>query len=537
MYQIYALKCGERDTTACEFFYREPSHERITLHFFVWLILGGPHPVLVDTGFGEDDAAARGLRGYVSPATMLGRLGIRAEEIPTALITHLHWDHWAGYRHFPNAEFWIQRDEVAFWTGAAVARYDAFKMSANAGALAELVRLNYANRVRVIQGDREVLPGLRVHRIGGHTAGLQIVSVETAKGPVVLTSDASHFYRNVERFQPVQIITSLPEMLAGFETIHALAGSRDRIVAGHDPEVCPAVRGRGAGDYQDRLTAGQDRLTAGRSPNPSAADERALPEARRRRAGDQARAAPERDVRVGPLEEHQHAVAEADQEEDVDREPGEPREEARELEAAGQLAHGLAAADRREAALVAVAERLAPADRRCARRMFRAAWRPIWIAAGATPGTGFPSCSSVARSPITKTSFRPGTVRVGSTRTRPARSSGTPERSSRAARPRRRPPTGRCARGSARCPSVTPAASMPVTRAPVQTSTPRRSSCVRAFGREVVGVGREHARHALDQDDARVARVDVPEVPGQRPGARSRRARRPARRRSARRRR
>jgi len=168
---------------------------------------------------------------------MLGRLGIRAEEIPTALITHLHWDHWAGYRHFPNAEFWIQRDEVAFWTGAAVARYDAFKMSANAGALAELVRLNYANRVRIIQGDREVLPGLRVHRIGGHTAGLQIVSVETAKGPVVLTSDASHFYRNVERFQPVQIITSLPEMLAGFETIQALAGSRDRIVAGHDPEV------------------------------------------------------------------------------------------------------------------------------------------------------------------------------------------------------------------------------------------------------------------------------------------------------------
>jgi glyoxylase-like metal-dependent hydrolase (beta-lactamase superfamily II) len=236
VYQIYALKCGERDTTACEFFYREPSHDRITLHFFVWLILGGPHPVLVDTGFGEDDAKARGLRGYVSPAEMLGRMGIRAEEIPTALITHLHWDHWAGYRHFPAAEFWIQRDEVAFWTGA-VARYDAFKMSANPGALSELVRLNYANRVRMVHGDREVLPGLRVHRIGGHTAGLQIVSVETAKGPVVLTSDASHFYRNVERFQPVQIITSLPEMLDAFETIDELAGKERLVVAGHDPAV------------------------------------------------------------------------------------------------------------------------------------------------------------------------------------------------------------------------------------------------------------------------------------------------------------
>src|SRR5262245_3930973 len=236
VYQVYALKCGERDTTACEFFYREPSHERITLDFFVWLILGGPHPVLVDTGFGEEDARARGLRGYVSPAAMVSRLGVQPEEIPMALVTHLHWDHWAGYRHFPGAEFWIQQAEVAFWTGP-VARYDAYRMSAQPAALAELVRLNYASRVRLVRGDREILPGLHVHRVGGHTAGLQIVSVETAKGRIVLTSDASPFYRNVERFQPVQIITSLPEMLAGFETIHALAGARERIVAGHDPEV------------------------------------------------------------------------------------------------------------------------------------------------------------------------------------------------------------------------------------------------------------------------------------------------------------
>ena len=166
------------------------------------------------------------------------------------------------------------------------ARYDAFKMSANAGALAELVRLNYANRVRIIQGDREVLPGLRVHRIGGHTAGLQIVSVQTAKGPVVLTSDASHFYRNVERFQPVQIITSLPEMLAGFETIHALAGSPRPDRGRPRPRGLPAVRGRGARNYQDRLTAGRiadggaHRLTAGRIARPPGRGRAgALPEA------------------------------------------------------------------------------------------------------------------------------------------------------------------------------------------------------------------------------------------------------------------
>lgn len=236
MYQVYALKYGERDTTACQFFYREASHEPITLHFYVWLILGGPEPVLVDTGFREDDAAARGIRNYVSPAAMVGRLGVKPETIPIALISHLHWDHWAGHTLFPNAEFWIQKEEVAFWTGA-VARYDVYKALANAPALGSLVTLSYANRVRLVEGEREIFPGLRVHWVGGHTAGLQIVSVETARGRVVLTSDASHFFRNVERYQPVQIITSLPQMLAAFDTIHALAGSEKLIVAGHDPEV------------------------------------------------------------------------------------------------------------------------------------------------------------------------------------------------------------------------------------------------------------------------------------------------------------
>jgi glyoxylase-like metal-dependent hydrolase (beta-lactamase superfamily II) len=236
MYEVYALKYGERDTTACQFFYREGSHAPITLHYFVWLILGGPHPVLFDTGFLDDDARARGIRNYVSPAAMVERAGVKPADVPMALVSHLHYDHWAGHSLFPKAEFWIQQDEIAFWMGPW-AGSPAFRQSANVDAMAGLVRLNYASRLRIIGGDREILPGIRVHRVGGHTAGLQIVSVETARGLVVLTSDASHFYRNVETRQPVQIITNLPEMLAAFETIHTLAGAEKLIVAGHDPQV------------------------------------------------------------------------------------------------------------------------------------------------------------------------------------------------------------------------------------------------------------------------------------------------------------
>ena len=86
MYEIYALKYGERETTACNFFYRETSHAPLTLDFFVWLILGGPQPVLVDPGCCAEDAAQRGLRNFVSPAAMVERLGVKAAEVPVALV-------------------------------------------------------------------------------------------------------------------------------------------------------------------------------------------------------------------------------------------------------------------------------------------------------------------------------------------------------------------------------------------------------------------------------------------------------------------
>ena len=86
MYEVFALKYAERDTTKCQFFHRESSHDKLTLDYFVWLILGGPSPLLVDTGFRDDDARARGIRNYVSPAAMVERAGIKPGDIPISLI-------------------------------------------------------------------------------------------------------------------------------------------------------------------------------------------------------------------------------------------------------------------------------------------------------------------------------------------------------------------------------------------------------------------------------------------------------------------
>ena len=61
-----------------------------------------------------------------------------------------------------------------------------------------MVKLVFKDRVRFHAGSAELAPGISVHHIGGHTAGLQCVRVATARGWLVLASDSSHYYEHME---------------------------------------------------------------------------------------------------------------------------------------------------------------------------------------------------------------------------------------------------------------------------------------------------------------------------------------------------
>ena len=62
--------------------------------------------------------------------------------------------------------------------------------------------------------------------------------MQTAGGAVVLASDATHFYANLQEDRPFAIVHSLPGMYDAFDRLRELAGGDDaRIVPGHDPLV------------------------------------------------------------------------------------------------------------------------------------------------------------------------------------------------------------------------------------------------------------------------------------------------------------
>jgi glyoxylase-like metal-dependent hydrolase (beta-lactamase superfamily II) len=80
-------------------------------------------------------------------------------------------------------------------------------------------------------------PSISVHLVGGHTAGTQVVRISTVDGPVVLASDASHFYENYEEDKPYGVVHELSRMYTAFDRLYALSEPSGTIVPGHDPYV------------------------------------------------------------------------------------------------------------------------------------------------------------------------------------------------------------------------------------------------------------------------------------------------------------
>jgi len=207
------------------------------LDYYVWAIRAGRRKIVVDTGFGAAAAARRGRTLLHDPIDLLARAGFPAGDVSDVVVTHLHYDHAGRLGAFPNATFHLQDAEMAYATGRYVT-HAAIRGPFEVEDVVEAVRLVYRDRVRFHDGDAALGPGISLHRIGGHSAGLQVVRVATARGPLVLASDAFHFSENRLRKAPFPIVLHLGEMLEGYRRCEELAGGDPNLlIPGHDPEV------------------------------------------------------------------------------------------------------------------------------------------------------------------------------------------------------------------------------------------------------------------------------------------------------------
>src|SRR5258706_8730423 len=206
------------------------------LDYFVWLVRGGGREIVVDTGFSAAMAAKRQREHLRCPTEGLRLLGTDAGTVKDVVVTHLHYDHVGNFELFPSASVHLQDLEMRYAAGRHMEQ-PAFRGAYEVEGVVGMVRRVYAGRVRFHDGDAEIAPGVSLHLIGGHTMGMQAVRVATRRGWVVLASDASHFYANMEQERPFPIVYDVAAMVEGYARLRSLAESPAHIIPGHDPLV------------------------------------------------------------------------------------------------------------------------------------------------------------------------------------------------------------------------------------------------------------------------------------------------------------
>lgn len=249
-YEIHAIKYAHLARKASgNFIGGDPHDGDMPLDYFVWVVRNAQRTVVVDTGYDAAMAARRGRQLFRPVEQGLLALGISPDAVRDVIITHLHYDHAGNHDLFPAAIFHLQEREMAFATGPCMCHH-ALRHGYEVDDVTAMVRRVFDDKVRFCSGAHEIAPGLEVHHLGGHTAGQQVVRVRTRNGWVVLASDASHFYANMEEARPFPIVHNLYDMVEGYKRMRALASSPGQVVPGHDPQVLqryPASLGESEG--------------------------------------------------------------------------------------------------------------------------------------------------------------------------------------------------------------------------------------------------------------------------------------------------
>ncbi len=236
-YEVFAIRYARRDARRAEHFVGGDPHDGpMPMDYFIWLIKGDGRAVVVDLGFTAEVASRRGREFLRCPVETLGRFDVTPDQVSDVVLTHLHYDHVGNLGRFPAATFHLQEADLHFAVGRHM-RHPHLRQIYEVEDLVGLVRLNHKGQARLYTGEVALHPGITLHPAPGHSAGLQFVRVTTRRGPVVLASDASHFYETMETGRPFPILVSMPDTLESYERLFAAAPSVAHIVPGHDPLV------------------------------------------------------------------------------------------------------------------------------------------------------------------------------------------------------------------------------------------------------------------------------------------------------------
>jgi glyoxylase-like metal-dependent hydrolase (beta-lactamase superfamily II) len=236
--QVLSVKYAHRQVRRSEVFHEYDSYgvpdETLDMDYNFWVIRDADGITLVDTGY---DVPARDWLGEI-PVTptpeCLRLLDIAPESVTRVVTSHFHYDHIGFLGLFGNAEVVSGGAEYDYWFDKRAAGALAGEFTTEED-LAVVATAEKDGRLRLVRDSQRVSDSIAVRPVGGHCPGELLVGVRAAGQPLLLASDAAHFYEQIEHEWPFFAFTDLGEMRRALSLINQLAREFGAtVVPGHD---------------------------------------------------------------------------------------------------------------------------------------------------------------------------------------------------------------------------------------------------------------------------------------------------------------
>jgi len=230
--------------TTCQY-YPDISDEKVQLPVFTFLIEGGEELILVDTGMAWTERSSKYHHaGSYQPEGMaiheqLKKIGYECEDVKKVIFTHLHWDHIFYMEKFTNAQFIAQRKEYEFALDPIPLYYKSYEHPALG-----VKRPFEGIKIDLVEGEAEIIPGVRVFPTPGHSPGHQSVEIDTNEGSYICGGDSAFIMANFKEIPEIHYTVTPPARFANMiecwqslELQKKRARSLSFILLCHEPEI------------------------------------------------------------------------------------------------------------------------------------------------------------------------------------------------------------------------------------------------------------------------------------------------------------
>lgn len=161
-------------------------------------------------------------------------LGVKSEDISFVVNSHLHYDHTGGNQFFPRAKFIVQKAEYRF----------AFFPDDFASSEYVKNHFDYPFDYHLVEGNRELLPGVFLIFTPGHTPGSQSMVLHLPEtGTVVLPGDVLYTRESIDKhipagnsWNPAQAMMSLNRV------VEICKREKGRLFITHEPNIWDTVK-------------------------------------------------------------------------------------------------------------------------------------------------------------------------------------------------------------------------------------------------------------------------------------------------------